>query len=116
MVAHVHDVHRPVAFIHGDAAGEVELAVRVAEATPRHDELAATVELLDAEIGAVHDVDIAPGVVCRHAPGGVDLPLTASLPAPLGHVTTHLGVEPLDPAVIGVADVHDSFIVHADAG
>src|SRR5256712_13882663 len=86
MVAHVHDVHRPVAFVHCDAAGEIELAVRVAEAAPRHDELAAAVELLGAEIGAVHDIDVAPGVVNRHAPGGVELPLAAALPAPLGHV------------------------------
>src|SRR5207245_2174224 len=75
MVAHVHDVHRPVAFVHGDAASEIELAVRVAEAAPRHDELAAAVELLNAEIGAIHDVDIAPGVVNRYAPGGIELPV-----------------------------------------
>src|SRR5207247_2383500 len=84
MVAHVHNVHRPVAFVHGDAASEIELAVRVAEAAPRHDELAAAVELLNAEIGAIHDVDIAPGVVNRYAPGGIELPLAAALPAPLG--------------------------------
>src|SRR5881409_835564 len=116
MVAHVHDVHRPVAFVHGDAASEIELAVRVAEAAPRHDELAAAVELLNAEIGAIHDVDIPPGVVNRHAPGGIELPLAAALPAPLGQVAAHLGIEPLDPVVVGVADVHDSFIVHGEAG
>src|SRR5438105_733221 len=116
MVAHVHNVHCPVAFIHGDAAGEIELTVRVAEAAPRHDELAAAVELLDAEIGAIHHIDVAPGVVNRHAPGGIELPLAATLPAPLGYVAAHLGVEPLDPVVVGVADVHDSFIVHGEAG
>src|SRR2546427_8425660 len=49
---------------------------------PRHDELAAAVELLNAEIGAIHDVDVATGVVNRHAPGGIELPLAAALPAP----------------------------------
>src|SRR2546427_92665 len=102
--------------VHPDAIGEVELSARVAEAAPRHDELAAAVELLNAEIGAIHDVDIAPGVVNRYAPGGIELPLAAALPAPLGQVATHLGIEPLDPVVVGVADVHDSFIVHGDAG
>src|SRR3989475_10256305 len=116
MVAHVHDVHRSVVFVHRDAAGEIQLAVRVAEAAPGHDVLAAAVELLDAEIGAVHDVDVAPGVIDRHAPRGVELPLAPSLPPPLGEVAAHLGLEPLAPMVVGVADVDDPFLVHRNAG
>src|SRR6266852_5386375 len=116
MVAHVHDVHRSVVFVHRDAAGEIQLAVRVAEATPGHDVLAAAVELLDAEIGAVHDVDVAPGVIDRHAPRRVELPLAPTLPPPLGEIAAHLGIEPLDPMVVGVADVDDPFLVHGNAG
>src|SRR2546422_10036036 len=94
----------------------MEWPAGVAKGAPRHDELAAAVKLLNAEIGAVHDVDVATGVVNRHAPGGIELPLAAALPAPLGQVAAHLGIEPLDPVVVGVADVLDSFIIYGDAG
>src|SRR5438128_70968 len=110
MISHVHDIDGAILFIHGDASGEIELAVGIPKAAPCHDKLAGSVELLYAEVRAVHDVDVAALVVDGDAPRRVKLAVSAALPAPLRQICAVPCVKTLDSVIAGITYVHDIFL------
>src|SRR6186997_3245788 len=116
VIAHVHDIDRPVLLIDRHPARKIELSVTVAEAAPGHDELAGHVEFLHTEIGTIDDVEISANTVDRNTPGSVELSFAVSTRPELHHVAAELPIELLNPVVVGIHHPDIAFAVAGNTG
>src|SRR5438128_11152428 len=115
MIAHIHDVHGTIIFIHCHSTRKIELAVGIAEAAPGHDKLAGPVEFLDTEIRAVYDIHIAALIIYSNAPRRIELSIPASLATPFGQVGSGFRVEALNTLIAGIAAIDHYLIVNSNA-
>ena len=116
VISHVDHVYRPIRLIDGDAAGEIELSVRIAETSPLHDEFPGHIEFLDPEVGAIDDVDVSSHPIDRNAPGRIELTFTVPARTEFHDVPAELAVEFLNPMIVGIDDIGIALRVARNAG
>src|SRR5918994_454931 len=116
VVAHIDHVDGPIGLIDGNATGEIELPVTIAEAAPGHDELSRHVELLDAEVGAVDHINVPAYPVYGNAPGRIELPFAVATRAELHEVAAQFPIKFLNTVVVRIDNPHVPFAVTGNAG